>query len=89
MWSSLCLTELCQIILDICAQRPKYERFFNLLGQKLCSLKQEYVKYFEKIFEDQYEIVHTLGNVQLRNFCKFFAHLLINHAISCGFCIHF
>ncbi|CAF4710510.1 unnamed protein product, partial [Rotaria sp. Silwood2] len=34
------------------------------------------------IFQDQYEIVHRLENVKLRNVAKFFAHLLVTNAIS-------
>jgi len=68
--------ELCQMVLDICAQRPTYEEFFGLLDRQLCLLKKEYVEYFEKVFQDQYEIIHSLENVQLRNVAKLVAHLL-------------
>lgn len=82
--------ELCQMILDSCAQQRTYERFFGLLGQRFCLLKKEYVECFEKVFQDQYEIVHRLENVKLRNVAKFFAHLLVTDAISWGVlrCIH-
>ncbi|CAF1200519.1 unnamed protein product [Adineta steineri] len=76
--------ELCQMILDSCAQQRTYERFFGLLGQRFCLLKKEYVECFEKVFQDQYEIVHRLENVKLRNVAKFFAHLLVTDAISWG-----
>ncbi|CAF4375103.1 unnamed protein product, partial [Adineta steineri] len=36
--------ELCQMILDSCAQQRTYERFFGLLGQRFCLLKKEYVE---------------------------------------------
>jgi len=76
--------ELCQMILDSCAQQRTYERFFGLLTQRFCLLKKEYVECFEKVFQDQYEIVHRLENVKLRNVAKFFAHLLFTDAISWG-----
>jgi hypothetical protein len=76
------------MILDSCAQQRTYERFFGLLGQRFCSLKKEYVECFEKVFQDQYEIVHRLENVKLRNVAKFFAHLLVTDAISWGVCIY-
>ncbi|CAF4600571.1 unnamed protein product [Rotaria socialis] len=41
-----------------------------------CLLKKEYVECFEKVFQDQYDIVYRLENV------KFFAHLLVTDAIS-------
>lgn len=72
------------MILDSCAQQRTYERFFGLLAQRFCLLKKEYVECFEKVFQDQYEIVHRLENVKLRNVAKFFAHLLFTDAISWG-----
>lgn len=32
--------ELCQMILDACAQQRTYERFFGLLSQRFCELKK-------------------------------------------------
>ena len=55
--------------------------------KKFCLLKKEYIECFEKVFQDQYEIVHRLENVKLRNVAKFFAHLLVTDAISWGVCI--
>ena len=75
------------MILDSCAQQRTYERFFGLLAQRFCLLKKEYIECFEKVFQDQYEIVHRLENVKLRNVAKFFAHLLVTDAISWGVCI--
>ena len=80
--------ELCKIILDTGAQKPVYERFFGLLGQRLCSLNKKYIECFEKLFQDRFEIVHRLENVKLKNIAKFFAHLLVTDAISWGVCIY-
>ncbi|CAF4610522.1 unnamed protein product [Rotaria sp. Silwood1] len=74
--------ELCQIILDKCAKKRRYKQFFGLLGQHFCSLKKEYVEYFEEIFQDQYKIIHRLEYIDLRKVAKFFAHLLATDAIS-------
>ncbi|CAF3494792.1 unnamed protein product, partial [Rotaria sp. Silwood2] len=57
---------LCQVILNSCAQQRTHEQFFDLLGQRIY----------------QYEIVHSLENVKLRNVAKFFAHLLVTNSIS-------
>lgn len=72
------------MILDSCAQQRTYERFFGLLGQRFCLLKKEYIACFEQIFSEQYDTVHRLENVKLRNEAKFFAHLLVTDAISWG-----
>ncbi|CAF3289212.1 unnamed protein product [Rotaria sp. Silwood2] len=74
--------ELCQMIVDICAQQRTYEHAFGLLGQHFCLSRKEYVEYFEKIFQDQYKIIDYLEYVKLRKVAKFFAHLLVTDAIS-------
>ncbi|KAI0986869.1 hypothetical protein GJ496_008037 [Pomphorhynchus laevis] len=76
--------ELCQMILDSCAQLRTYERFFGLLAERFCSVDQVYLENFEKIFQEQYEIVHRLETVKLRNIAKFFSHLFCTDAISWG-----
>ncbi|CAF3377232.1 unnamed protein product [Rotaria socialis] len=53
-------TEICQIIIDNCAQRRRYEPFLGLLGQRLCLLKSEYAECFEKAFHDCADIDGTL-----------------------------
>ncbi|CAF1137723.1 unnamed protein product, partial [Rotaria sp. Silwood1] len=76
--------KLCQSIAHFCGQQRSYERFFLLLGQKLCESENEYTQYFEEVFHDQYDIVHSLENAQLQNRAKFFAHLLFHNCISWG-----
>ena len=77
------------MILDSCAQQRTYERFFGLLGQRLCSSNKKYIECFEKIFEDQYEIVYRFENLKLRNVAKFCcSYLLLNDVISWSVCIH-
>ncbi|CAF3128471.1 unnamed protein product, partial [Rotaria sp. Silwood2] len=41
-----------------------------------------YAEHFEKLFQHQYEIGHSLENVKSTNVAKFFAHLLATNAIS-------
>ncbi|CAF4121991.1 unnamed protein product, partial [Rotaria sordida] len=74
--------ELCKIILNMCAEQHTYKCSFGLLGEELCEARKEYVQHFEKIFQDQYEIAHSLENMKLKNVAKFFAHLLRTNAIS-------
>jgi len=40
--------ELCQMILDSCAQQRTYERFFGLLGQRFCLLKKNTLNVLKK-----------------------------------------
>ncbi|CAF4582882.1 unnamed protein product [Rotaria magnacalcarata] len=74
--------EVCQIIIDSCAQRRRHEPFLGLLGQRLRLLKSEYVEYFEKAFHDQCDVAHHFENVKLKNVGKRFAHLFLTNSIS-------
>uniref|UniRef100_A0A2C9JST5 MI domain-containing protein n=1 Tax=Biomphalaria glabrata TaxID=6526 RepID=A0A2C9JST5_BIOGL len=76
--------ELCNMILDCCAQLRTYEKFFGLLGQRFCQIDKKYVEPFQQIFVDQYDTIHRLETQKLRNVAKFFAHLLHTDAISWG-----
>jgi pre-mRNA-splicing factor CWC22 len=82
--------ELCQMILDACAQQRTYERFFGLLAQRFCELRKEYVEHFETIFKQQYETCHRLETVKLRNASRLLSHLLYTDSISWGVfeCVH-
>ncbi|XP_038193256.1 pre-mRNA-splicing factor CWC22 homolog [Arvicola amphibius] len=68
--------ELCNMILDCCAQQRTYEKFFGLLAGRFCMLKKEYMESFESIFKEQYDTIHRLETNKLRNVAKMFAHLL-------------
>ncbi|CAL1525845.1 unnamed protein product [Lymnaea stagnalis] len=76
--------ELCNMILDCCAQLRTYEKFFGLLAQRFCQIDKKYIEPFQQIFTDQYETIHRLETNKLRNVAKFFAHLLYTDAISWG-----
>lgn len=73
--------ELCNMILDCCAQQRTYEKFFGLLAGRFCLLKKEYMESFENIFREQYETIHRLETNKLRNVAKMFAHLLYTDSI--------
>lgn len=45
-------------------------------------LDKKYVEPFQKMFVEQYEVIHRLETNKLRNVGKFFAHLLFTDAIS-------
>ncbi|XP_066431859.1 pre-mRNA-splicing factor CWC22 homolog [Eleutherodactylus coqui] len=73
--------ELCNMILDCCAQQRTYEKFFGLLAGRFCLLKKEYMESFESIFKEQYETIHRLETNKLRNVAKMFAHLLYTDSL--------
>jgi len=76
--------ELCQMIVDCFVQHSTSKQFFPLLGEQLCSLKKEYVKYFEKVFEDGYKVVDNIENDKLIKVAKFFSYLLVHDCITYG-----
>ncbi|KAM6174171.1 pre-mRNA-splicing factor CWC22 homolog [Erethizon dorsatum] len=73
--------ELCNMILDCCAQQRTYEKFFGLLAGRFCMLKKEYMESFENIFKEQYDTIHRLETNKLRNVAKMFAHLLYTDSL--------
>jgi len=75
-------TELCHMVIDCCAQQRTYEKYFGLIGQRLCQITKTYVDPFMNIFADTYTTVHRLETGKLRNVGKFFAHLFYTDAIG-------
>uniref|UniRef100_A0A7N6A6H7 Pre-mRNA-splicing factor CWC22 homolog n=1 Tax=Anabas testudineus TaxID=64144 RepID=A0A7N6A6H7_ANATE len=73
--------ELCNMILDCCAQQRTYEKFFGLLAGRFCLLKKEYMESFEGIFSEQYDTIHRLETNKLRNVARLFAHLLYTDSV--------
>ncbi|CAO2580967.1 Pre-mRNA-splicing factor CWC22 homolog [Lemmus lemmus] len=73
--------ELCNMILDCCAQQRTYEKFFGLLAGRFCMLKKEYMESFESIFKEQYDTIHCLETNKLRNVAKMFAYLLYTDSL--------
>uniref|UniRef100_A0A8C5AHU2 Pre-mRNA-splicing factor CWC22 homolog n=1 Tax=Gadus morhua TaxID=8049 RepID=A0A8C5AHU2_GADMO len=73
--------ELCNMILDCCAQQRTYEKFFGLLAGRFCVLKKDYMEAFEGIFNEQYETIHRLETNKLRNVARLFAHLLYTDSV--------
>ena len=76
--------ELVYMILECCMQERTYLKFFGLLAERFCLLKEELKKAFENCFAKHYETIHRLETNKLRNLAKLFAHLLFTNAIDWG-----
>uniref|UniRef100_A0A914WI86 Lethal protein 858 n=1 Tax=Plectus sambesii TaxID=2011161 RepID=A0A914WI86_9BILA len=74
--------ELCNMIVDCCAQQRTYERFFGLLAERFCRLRREFQESFEKIARDTYNTIHRFDITKLRNMARFIGHLLFSDAIT-------
>ncbi|KAF9625308.1 hypothetical protein IFM89_021247 [Coptis chinensis] len=73
--------ELCIMLLECCSQEQTYQRYYGLLGHRLCMISEIYQKHFENCFVKQYSTIHQLETCKLRNVAKFFAQLLANDAL--------
>ncbi|CAF3336734.1 unnamed protein product [Rotaria socialis] len=78
--------ELCQMIVDVCAQQPTYECFFGLLGERICLLEDKYVYWFTCSFEDQYgqyaiarHMENAFASIYLSNKTAISSHVYLKH----------
>ncbi|CAI5443810.1 unnamed protein product [Caenorhabditis angaria] len=74
--------ELCNMLVDCCAQQRTYERFYGMLIERFCRLRLEYQQMFEQIARDSYATVHRFDITKLRNLARLVAHLLVTDAID-------
>jgi pre-mRNA-splicing factor CWC22 len=74
--------ELVNMIIECCIQERTYLRFYGLLAERFCLIKEIYKQCFETQFEEQYLKLHRLDTNKLRNLAKFFSHLLYTDAID-------
>ena len=74
--------EVVTMILECCSQERSYQRFYGLLGQRLCEVNNAFQEKFEETFAQQYGQIHRLETNKLRNVGRFFAHLLYTDALQ-------
>uniref|UniRef100_A0A0N4Z261 MI domain-containing protein n=1 Tax=Parastrongyloides trichosuri TaxID=131310 RepID=A0A0N4Z261_PARTI len=74
--------ELCNMIVDACAQQRSYENFYGNLAARFCNLKQEFQNCFEEIAKNAYTNVHRFPITQLRNVAFLVSHLLFTNSIN-------
>ncbi|KAJ6219488.1 hypothetical protein RDWZM_005300 [Blomia tropicalis] len=73
--------EMCNMIVDCCAQQRTYIKFFGLLAQRFCQLNPKFCVPFTEIFKNCYDTIHRFETCKLRNVAKLFAHLFHTDAI--------
>lgn len=74
--------ELIGMIIDCCIQERTYEKFYGLIAERLCLLKDIYKESFEAQFEIYYLKLHRLETNKLRNLALLYQHLLYTKSIS-------
>ncbi|GMR39553.1 hypothetical protein PMAYCL1PPCAC_09748, partial [Pristionchus mayeri] len=75
-------TELCNMLVDCCAQQRTYDRMYGMLIERFCRLKKEFQDNFEQILKDVYKTIHRFEITKLRNVARLQAHLLFTDAID-------
>lgn len=74
--------EMVNMIIECCVQERTYLKFYGLLSERLCLLKDVYKHNYEKQFDLQYIKLHRLETNKLRNLANLYAHLLYTEAID-------
>ena len=46
------------MLIECCSQEKSFLRYYGLLGERFCKLKQEYNYAFEECFAKQYAMIH-------------------------------
>jgi pre-mRNA-splicing factor CWC22 len=73
--------ELCNMLVECCANERSYLRYYGLMGQRFCMMHIKYQNAFDDVFLQQYNTIHRLETNKLRNVAKFFSHLLGTDAL--------
>ncbi len=73
--------ELCNMLIECCANERSYQRYYGLMGQRFCMMHRKYQDAFDDSFLQQYSTIHRLETNKLRNVAKFFSHLLSTDAL--------
>jgi len=73
--------ELCNMLVECCSNERSFMRFYGLIGQRFCLMKRQYQNAFDETFLNQYNTIHRLETLKLRNVAKFFSHLIASDAL--------
>ncbi|RKP14639.1 hypothetical protein BJ684DRAFT_22488 [Piptocephalis cylindrospora] len=73
--------ELCNMIIECCAQERTYTRFYGLIGERVCKVHRTWSDMFVDAFRRTYDTIHRYETNRLRNVAKFFSNLLAGDAI--------
>ncbi|KAI5249125.1 MIF4G-domain-containing protein [Aureobasidium subglaciale] len=74
--------ELPSMIVECCSQERTYNKFFGLIGERLCKINRMWNELFEASFVKYYDTIHRLETNRLRIVAQFFGHLLSTDAIG-------
>ncbi|OII73724.1 NIC and MI domain-containing nucampholin-like protein [Cryptosporidium ubiquitum] len=75
------IREACTMILDCCSMERTYQKFFSLVAERLCIIREEFQDSFKQLFSESFENIHHLETTRLRHITKFYSYLLSKDAI--------
>lgn len=75
-------SELPSMIIETCSQRPTYEKFYGLVGERFARLNRLWMDQFEMQFMKYYDTIHRYETNRLRNIARFFGHVLGSDGIG-------
>ncbi|RKP19251.1 MA3-domain-containing protein, partial [Rozella allomycis CSF55] len=73
--------ELCKMLIECNSQERTYNRYYGLIGERLCKLNQIWMEQFDKSFRETFETIHRYETSRIRNTGRFFGHLFSMDAL--------
>lgn len=74
--------ELCNMVIECCSQERTFQKFYGLIGDRLCKLNRTWSECYEVCFRNYYDTIHRYETNRLRNIARFFGTLIASDAIS-------
>jgi len=74
--------EMPSMLIECSSQERTFNKFYGLIGERLCKLNRMWVDLFEQQFMKYYETIHRLETNRLRIVAQLFGHLLASDAIG-------
>lgn len=74
--------ELCNMVIECCSQERTFQKFYGLIGERLCKLNRTWSENYEICFRNYYDTIHRYETNRLRNIARFFGTLIASDGIS-------
>ncbi|GAB7345213.1 hypothetical protein MBLNU457_3589t1 [Dothideomycetes sp. NU457] len=74
--------EMPSMLIECSSQERTFNKFYGLIGERLCKLNRMWIELFEQQFMKYYETIHRLETNRLRIVAQLFGHLLATDAIG-------
>ncbi|KAF2155886.1 MIF4G-domain-containing protein [Myriangium duriaei CBS 260.36] len=74
--------EMPSMLVECSSQERTYNKFYGLIGERLCKLNRMWTELFEQQFVKYYETIHRFETNRIRIIAQLFGHLLTSVAIG-------